>query len=122
MRSMDVPPREDLEVVTYKIPRIEVYQLTDDELCRIEEGCGQVAQDLTFAVSFLSFGIAFLIALFTASFSQTLEIVFISLSVVCGLGFLYTGIRWWQKRKAIPNVIARIRSRKVEPEIPRDKA
>lgn len=115
---MGVPPKEGPEIVTYRIPRIEVYQLTDDELSRIEEGCGQVAQDLTFATTLFSFGVAFLIALLTASFSERLRVVFIALVIVCGLGFLYSTYRWWRKRKAVPDVIAKIRSRKTEPEVP----
>jgi hypothetical protein len=122
MNNMGVPPKEEPEIVTYKIPRIEVYQLTDDELSRIEEGCGQVAQDLTFATTLLSFGGAFLIALLTATFSEKLRTIFIAVVIICGLGFLYTAIRWWQKRKVVPNVIAKIRSRKIEPEVPPDKA
>jgi hypothetical protein len=37
------------EVVTYKILRIDPYQVTRDELDRIEERCGRVGQDLTFS-------------------------------------------------------------------------
>lgn len=115
---MSQPPAEP-QIVTYSIPRIriEVYQLTDDELSRIEEGYGQVGQDLTFAVTSLSFCIAFIIALITASFSERLFIIFLSLVVVFALVALYTGIRWWRARKAAPTVIATVRSRKVEPQI-----
>jgi hypothetical protein len=111
-------PQKDAEIVTYRIPRIEVYQVTDDELCRIEEGYGHVSQDFTFAISFLSFGIAFLIALLTATFSENLRTVFIVAVIICGIGFLYTGCRYWGQRKKIPNVIAKIRSRKTEPQAP----
>lgn len=115
---MSVPPRDGPEIVTYKIPRIEVYEVTDDELSRIEEGYGQVEQDLTFATTFLSFGTAVLIALLTATFSEKLRILFIVVTCVCGVGFIYTGVRWWRKRNLLPNVIAKIRSRKTEPEAP----
>lgn len=109
-------PQQNAEIVTYKIPRIEVYQVTDDELCRIEEGCGQVNQDLTFAISFLSFGVAFLIALLTATFSESARTLFVILTCICAVGALYTGLRWWRQRKAVPNVILKIRSRKTEPQ------
>ncbi len=111
-------PQQDAEIVTYKIPRIEVYQVTDDELCRIEEGCGQASQDFTFATSFVSFGIAFLLALLTATFSESVRTLFIVVVIICGLGFLYTGSRYWQQRKKVPDVIAKIRSRKAEPQAP----
>lgn len=112
------PAKEDPEVVTYRIPRIEVYQVTDDELRRIEDGFGQVGQDLTFAVASLSFCIAFAITLVTATLSEMLFAIFLSLVVIAALVSLYTGARWWRARKAAPTVIATIRSRKVEPEVP----
>lgn len=111
-------PREDPEVVTYRIPRIEVYQVTDDELRRIEDGFGQVGQDLTFAVASLSFCIAFAITLATATLSEQLFMIFLSLVVISALVALYTGVRWWRAKKAAPAVIATIRSRKVEPQVP----
>lgn len=111
-------PQQEPEIVTYIIPRIEVYQVTEDELRSIEEGHGQVSQDFTFATSFLSFGIAFLLALLTATFSANLRIVFILVVIVCGAGFLYTGYRCWKQRGKVPNVIAKIRSRKTEPQAP----
>ncbi len=111
-------PQKDAEIVTYRIPRIEVYQVTDDELCRIEEGCSRVSQDFNFATNFLSFGIAFFIALLTATFSESLRTIFIIILVVCGVVFLYTGARWWRQRKKAPSVIAKIRSRKTEPQLP----
>jgi hypothetical protein len=111
-------PQRDTEIITYKIPRIEVYQITDDEICRIEEGCGHVSQDFGFATSFLSFGIAFFIALETATFSETLHSVFLIIVVMCGIGFLYTGARWLMQKGKVPEVIAKIRSRKTEPQVP----
>lgn len=101
-------PREDPQIITYRIPRIEVYQVTDDELRRIEDGYGQVGQDLTFAVTSLSFCIAFTIALVTASFPERLFIIFLSLVAVFALVAIYTGIRWWRARKAAPTVITTI--------------
>ena len=113
---MSQPP-EGPQIVTYLIPRIEVYQVTDDELRRIEEGYGQVGQDLTFAVASLSFCIAFAVTLATASFPDRLFLIFLVLVIVSGLAALYTGIRWWGVRRAAPTVIATIRSRRVEPQV-----
>lgn len=113
---MSQPP-EGPQIVTYRIPRIEVYQVTDDELRRIEDGYGQVGQDLTFAVTSLSFCIAFAIALVTASFSYRLFNIFLFLVFLSALVALYTGVRWLRARAAAPTVIATIRSRKVEPQV-----
>jgi hypothetical protein len=108
-------PPEKPQIVTYRIPKIEVYQVTDDELRRIEEGYGQVGQDLTFAVASLSFCIACALALATASVTDRTFLILLVLVILFGLVFLYTGIRWWRARKAGPTVIATIRSRRVEP-------
>jgi hypothetical protein len=39
--------------------------------------------------------------------------------MISGFVFLYKGIGWWRMRKAAPKVIAKIRSRKTDPEVPR---
>ncbi len=112
------PAREEPEVVTYRIPRIEVYQVTDDELKRVEDGLGHVGQDLIFAVASLSFCIAFAITLVTVTLSERLFAIFLSLVVIASLIALYTGIRLWRARGETPNGIAAIRSRKAEPAVP----
>jgi len=113
---MDVRKKQDPEIVTYRIPRIEVYQVTDDELKRIEEGSGHIDQDLTFAVAFLSFAIAFVITLATATLSDLLRSIFIVVIIICTIVFLYTGTRWWRTRKTASNITAGIRSRKDNPQ------
>lgn len=107
---------KDIEIIIWKIPPIEVYQITDEQFTLIEEGCGKVSQDFTFATNFLSFGIAFLLALLGGTFSEVLRTIFIMIVVVCAFGCLYTGVRWWRQRKKVPDVIAKIRSRKTEPQ------
>jgi hypothetical protein len=108
-------------IVTYNIPRIEVYQVTDEELKRIEERCSQVGQDLSFAIAFISFAIAFFITLSTAVLSDLQKVIFIIVSIICCIGFFYTGIRWWNARKTAPSVISCIRSRKDNPQLPEEK-
>ena len=91
--------------------------MTEDELKRIEEGYGQVGQDLTFAVASLASCSSFAIALATADISGRLLTIFLLLIIVSGFVALYTGARWWRARKAAPGVIAMIRSRKAEPQV-----
>jgi Flp pilus assembly protein TadB len=114
---MAAQKKRDTEIVTYKIPRIEVYQVTDDELRRVEEGSGQVGQDLTFAVASLSFATAFLITLCTTSLTDPLRSIFIAVVIVCTVVFLYTGARWWRTRRIASRVITSIRSRKDNPDV-----
>jgi len=103
-------------VVTHRIPHIEVYHVTDDELSRIEESHGQVGLDFTFAVSSLTTCISFGIAIATAKFSDKQLAVFVGLVVISGIIALYTGIKWWRSKNKVPSVISSIRSRKVDPE------
>jgi len=111
-------PHQDPEIITYQIPRIEIYGVSDDELSRIEEGYGQVGHYLTFATNFLSFGTAFLITLLTGTFSDRLKTIFTLVAAVCAIGFVISGILWLRQRKKVPGVIAKIRSRKTDPQVP----
>lgn len=104
------------EIVTYKIPRIEVYQVTDHELSRIEETYGQAGQDLTFAIASLSLAISFAISLSTGTFSDRLFVTFVLFAIVSSIVTIYTALRWWRVRKVTPTVIAAIRSRRVDPQ------
>lgn len=106
------------EIITHRIPAIEVYHITEDELDRIEEACGQIGQDLTFGLTLLAFSVSFLIALFTATFSEANRTVFIVLAAASGVAALYFLSRWWRVRKTVPSAIARIRSRRTQPEPP----
>lgn len=109
-------PNRDPEVVTYRIPKIEVYQVTNDELRRIEDGCSHVGQDLTFAVASLSVFASFLVALLTAILTPTTQAIFISIEITSGVVGIYTGWRWWHARRAAPETIGKIRSRRTEPQ------
>ena len=109
--NSDIP-----DIVTHTIPLIEVYQVTDDELKRIEEGSGQVAQDFAFMLACSSLCIAFLIALGTGTFNPNIGLTFRVAAGVSGLSAIYTGCRWFRNRKTAPNVINSIRSRRVDPE------
>lgn len=115
-RDLMSQPPDEVQIITHRIPRIEVYQVTDDELQRIEDGYGQVGQDLTFAVTSLSFSVAFAIALATGRFSDKVFALFLILMIIFAVVALYTGFRWFRVRRAAPNVIATIRARKTEPE------
>ena len=105
------------QIVTYQIPKIEVYQVTDAELTSMETSHGQVGQDFTIAVTSLSLGVAFVLALLTGTFQPAWETTIKILTAMCGFSFIYTGIRWWRTRNVLPRVITEIRSRKVPDDI-----
>ena len=104
------------EVRTYKIPAIEIYEVTEDQLDLIEESCRSLSQDLSFAIASLSVCASFVIALFSASPSAAVRYVYIVVAVVSIVVSLYTGCRWWRQRRTSPGIIQKIRSRKMDPE------
>ena len=107
---------ESRQVVTYKIPKIETYEVTDDELERIGESCSSVSQDLTFMVAALSIGFTLLAALLSAPFTQTFQTLFLVIVVVSAFVGVYTGVKWYRAQTATRGIIAKIRSRKVDPQ------
>ena len=111
---------QDPEIVTYRIPKIEVYQVTDDELQRIEAGCANIGQDLTFAVASLSIFVSFLVARLTGILAPTTQLIFVSIEIISGLVSIYTGWRWWHARRATPGTISKIRSRRTDQPNPED--
>lgn len=114
---MNQEQRKHPELVTYSIPRIEVYQVTEDELDRIEESTSQVGQDFTFMVTGLSITVSLVIALISGTFEENPKTFLQSLTLIAILVFIYTGSRWFRYRKKMPDVVKRIRSRKVDPKV-----
>ena len=110
------------EIVTHRIPRIEVYQVTDDELRRIEDASNQIAQDLSFALASGSSCIGIVVGLITGEFGSTAGAVLIAAAVILGAVAIGIGVRWGVRRHrgAASNVITQIRSRRIDPETPSD--
>ena len=104
------------EARTYKIPTIEIYEVTEDQLDLIDESCRSLSQDLSFSIASLSICASFAIALLSASPSATAQSVFVTIVAVSLLCFLYTGWRWVRLRRTSRSIIQKIRSRKMDPE------
>lgn len=92
--------------------------MTEDELNRIEEGYGQVNQDLTFAIAAGSICVTLLTALVAGSIADRLFLTLLILAVLSAVVSIYTGMKWWRARKVVPAVLAAIRSRKTQPQVP----
>ena len=103
------------KVVTHNIPQIHVYQLTEDELGRLEEGHGHVGQDLTFACTSLGILVGVLVALLASPMSRNTFPLLLSVGLIAGVVCLYTGLKWWRSRKEFLHVLAKVRSRAPEP-------
>ena len=108
------------EIVTHRIPRIEVYQVTDDELRRIEEASNQVSQDLSFALACGPSCGGIVVSLLTGEFGDTAGTILTAAAIILGLAAAYTGVCWWRHRGAASNVIRQIRSRRIDPETSSD--
>lgn len=107
---------ENRKARTYKIPPIEIYEVTGDQLDLIEESCRSLSQDLSFAIASLSICTSFAIALLSASPSATVRYVYVVVVVVSFALSVYTGCRWLRLRRTSPEIIDKIRSRKMDPE------
>ena len=108
------------EIVTHRPPRIEIYQVTDDELRRIEDASNQISQDLSFALACGSSCGGIVVGLLTGEFGDTAGTILAAAAIILGLATIYTGLRWWRHRGAAFNVIKQIRSRRIDPETPSD--
>ena len=105
------------DIVTYRIPRIEVYQVTDDELSRLEQESKQVAHDLTFALASGSVVVTLVVALLTGTFNGNVGATLAIAALVFAIVATYTGVRWLRGRGKASNVITSIRRRKIDPQV-----
>lgn len=116
------PPDENqLDITIHPPPRIEIYKVTDWELEEIENGVGvdiRVSRDFAFMLTSLSVSISLVIALATGDFKGNTERFFeLAIAIFVLLG-IRTGWSWFCNRSEshAGKVIARIRSRKMDPE------
>ena len=106
------------EARTYRIPPIEIYEVTDEQLELIEESCRNIGQDLSFCISSLSIGASFAIALSSANPAGHVKTLYYVVVAVSFFVSLYTGIRWFRVSRRAPTVIQKIRSRRMKPQDP----
>jgi hypothetical protein len=102
MQFIDAP-----RVVVHKIPRIDLYQVTEDELARLQEGQGQ---DQTFASASLGVCVTALATLFS-SLAPSAFLFLLAIGLIAGVVCLYTGLKWRRARKNVLQTVARIRNR-----------
>ena len=102
-------------IVTHNIPRIEVYQVTGDELDRVEDACSKVGHDFSFMLTAISVGVTSFVALIAGTFSPRGELSIRAIIGICFVVAIYTGSRWYRSRTNGLDVVRNIRSRKVDP-------
>jgi hypothetical protein len=107
---------EKIPVKRHRLPGVDSYDVTSDELDQIEHETSQVGLDLSFAGVSLTAFISFLIALLTANIqSDRIYCAFIAIEIATGALALYFSIKWYRGRRRRTSIIARIRCREIGP-------
>jgi VIT1/CCC1 family predicted Fe2+/Mn2+ transporter len=99
-------------VVVHRIPQIEVYQVADFELARLQDVCGKPSLDQTLCISSASAALGLLPAVFMPGHSLTFSLI----AGVLVLGAFFFGYRAWRSDRRSQSMISSIRSRRVDPE------
>lgn len=107
---------EPPEIVVHGIPRIEVFQVSDHELDRIEEYGKHLADEYAFMLSAGSICVTLLVAVGTAKFGPVGKAVVMLSIATTAIATLVLGIRWFRNRSNVSDVIDQIRARRVDPQ------
>lgn len=100
----------------HSINQLDTYEVSADELDRIESECMDVGQDFQYASIALTVGVSFLTALWLTRIDsrQTFDI-FVIAAILGFVGAIYFFQRYFRKRKSYTPIIERIRQRQVGP-------
>ena len=100
----------------HSINLLDTFEVSADELDRIESECMDVGQDFQFASVTASVGISFLIALvLTRIDSRQVFDIFVLVTLLGFGGAFYFGLRYRRKKQLYTPIIQRIRQRQVGP-------
>lgn len=98
------------KIVFVEPPEIQLHVITGDQLDRIKEASTQVNHDLSFAIGAFSVGATLLTTYVSVpELTDRQQGVFLILTAVCVVVFLYTGIRWLRRRETAAGIIDAIR-------------
>ena len=100
------------EIVWGRIPVINTYEVTEDELEQLEKGTASSIH-LNFSIFLLSVALTCLITLRTATFSDgsTTEVFFIVLTVVGFFGGVFLLLLWYRDYTSTSEVVQKIKRR-----------
>lgn len=100
-----------LKVRRGRVESVDLYEIKDTELDTLEKGTPADLQ-LNFAVFLLSLAFSAIASLATATFqNNTVETLFVIVSVVGVLLGIYLMIAWWRTRSEVKDLCKRIRQR-----------
>jgi len=100
----------------HRLEHVDVYEVSGDELDRIEREAVTVGTDLQFALFWIPIAVTLTTALALTSI-QNAKVYngFFTVTVVSyGFG-VYFGVRWWRCRDVFKRLLAKIRDRQVGP-------
>ena len=90
----------ETEAARHSIVKIDIYEVMKDE---IDELCSNSTSDLCleFAIASLSIFASFLCSLLVADFSSSPKAssVFLIVTILSAISFLFFAMLWWRKRK-----------------------
>ena len=109
------------DIITHKIPRIEIFEVADFELDQIDGSCRLPERYLAFCTGSLASFVSLAIAWASES-DQTARIIFATLAIAAGALSLFSGIMWFRLRKSRAKVVQKIRDRRVDPGLPEHDA
>jgi len=104
-----------IDAKRHSIGLVEIYELTADELDRIESEAMEVGQDLQYCSICLTAGLSFLIALLTTEIKSAHTFAIFVVLTITGLCFaVYFAQRYFRSRKKCKRVVQRIRASSAE--------
>jgi hypothetical protein len=107
---------EKIPVHRHRLPGVESYDVTSEELDQIEREASQVGLDFSFASITLTAFISFMIALLTVKIESSHTFMgFIGIEIATGFLTIYFAWRWLRGRGQRVSIISKIRERQVGP-------
>ena len=111
MSNNDQQPDFLPEISRGRIKELKLYEISDDELARLEQGSEQ-SLFLALGIAVLSAAVSFLIALFATTITpDRVFYVFVIVTVVGFVAGIILIILAWYTRKPISKLVQRIRDR-----------
>jgi hypothetical protein len=107
---------ETVPLRRHSISHVETYEITADELDRLQQECMGTGQDLQFALVALTIGISCLVSLLlTTITSRRIFDGFLVFTIVGFVFAIYFGIQYKRKKRTMESVVQRVMDRQVGP-------
>ena len=116
LRLLQMANGDKINVRRHAIPHVETYEITADELSRIETEAIATAQDFQYCSIALTVAISFSIALFATEIKSERTFEVFTIMAICGFVFaLYFGQSHMRGKTRTKSVIQSIRERQIGP-------